>query len=214
MPDTPMTDKERREKFLDWLQRLLILRRIDEGEHHEVDYAFDDAQCLARYFRSLHARLDQAHWDAISRDQTIENLRAENERYREALEFYACDDTYLPVMEGDGTPITGTVVVLHDGGHIARVALGYEEETWFNPRDAAYPDRFIAHAQSDIPALLKTIAELREAMEWYADHTIYEPAFANGGDNLDSHGMKSLAGIDSGNRARVALAALNGDSND
>lgn len=127
---------------------------------------------LGTTVRALQARLDQAHWDAISRDQTIENLRNENEEYRQTLEFYACDDTYLPVMELDGTPITGTVVVLHDGGHVARVALGYEEEKWFNPRDAAYPDRFIAHAQSDIPALLDTIAEMRTENERLRDAVV------------------------------------------
>lgn len=65
-----------------------------------------------------------------------------------------------------------------------------------------------------VNAARDTCNRYREALEWYADHTIYEPAFANGGDDLESHGMKSLAGIDSGNRARAALAALNGDSND
>lgn len=84
MTDTTMTDKERREKFLDAFL-LIILRRIDEGEYHEVDHAVGDAQCLARYFRTLQSRLDQAHWDAISRDQTIETLREENERLRDVV---------------------------------------------------------------------------------------------------------------------------------
>jgi hypothetical protein len=127
MPDTttPMSMLEEHELFT--IEKLLD--EYVDGDNHIPKIAWK--RLLADY-RTLQSRLVQARWDAISRDQTIKSLRAENERYREAL-------------------------------------------------------------------------------EWYADHTIYEPAFANGGDDLDSHGMKSLAGIDSGNRARVALGEVDGE---
>lgn len=50
-------------------------------------------------------------------------LLDEVERYREALEFYADDDTYGLDMSGDGEPIPGSIVVLNDAGGTARLAL-------------------------------------------------------------------------------------------
>jgi hypothetical protein len=78
---------------------------------------------IEAHVRTLQSRLDQAHWDAISRDQTIENLRAENARLRTALEWYADDGNMDAIgLHMDTDPEDGQVVA--DLGSRARAALG------------------------------------------------------------------------------------------
>lgn len=72
-------------------------------------------------FAASQVELLQRHIDTLTAD--LARVEAERDRYREALEFYACEDTYGMDMEGDGTPIPDSIVVLNDHGFIADLAL-------------------------------------------------------------------------------------------
>lgn len=61
--------------------------------------------------------------DAVWLISQLREQRRLCDHYREALEFYADEDTYGQDMAGDGTPIPGSVVVLNDRGYIADLAL-------------------------------------------------------------------------------------------
>lgn len=74
---------------IDFDHDIATIRHYGSPEYGGAESVDGCCDRIEAHVRTLQARLDQAHWDAISRDQTIESLRAENAIYREALEFYA-----------------------------------------------------------------------------------------------------------------------------
>lgn len=59
--------------------------------------------------------------DSTYYNELLTKLREQNERYKQALEFYADEDNYCVSFEDDYEPI------LQDNGDTARQALGQEE---------------------------------------------------------------------------------------
>lgn len=53
-------------------------------------------------------------------------LIAEVKRLREALDFYANNDTYDKTSDGNESPDFGCSIIAYDSGKLARNALGYE----------------------------------------------------------------------------------------
>lgn len=58
----------------------------------------------------------QHHWDAISRDLTIETLRAENTRYREALERIVWTGNLTGTDHFTATSIASSALAWEGGG--------------------------------------------------------------------------------------------------
>lgn len=89
--DTPTTTtegvvltKDHRIKAFNWLYGL-----VGDEVHKRVSILEEYVSGLEEGIEALQATTTQQAWDMRSLELTIETLRAENARYREALVFYA-----------------------------------------------------------------------------------------------------------------------------